>query len=153
MAIKNYKSSEWSTKVYKTTSVYTSYDETQSSYDFRIKGNVNTIEEFINCYIQERIQMWRDYDYDGGIWSESVDNGYQNLLATLDSGDYTFKHINWESDFKTPASGTCCGETIELESFTNTCDKCGADYNSSGQLLASRECWGEETGEHWLDCY
>ena len=34
----------------------------------------------------------------------------------------------------------------------STCTKCGADYNSSGQLLAPRYQWGEETGEHWTDC-
>jgi len=39
-----------------------------------------------------------------------------------------------------------CGEKLELSGFTNTCD-CGADYNMSGQLLASRAQWGEETGE------
>lgn len=31
-------------------------------------------------------------------------------------------------------------------SFTNTCE-CGADYNMSGQMLAPRHQWGEETGE------
>ena len=34
---------------------------------------------------------------------------------------------------------TCSG-------FTNTC-LCGADYNMSGQRLAPRSQWGEETGE------
>lgn len=27
------------------------------------------------------------------------------------------------------------------------CGKCGAEFNSSGQLLAPRSQWGEETGE------
>jgi hypothetical protein len=46
-----------------------------------------------------------------------------------------------------PAVGLCdCGEEIELDSFTNTC-YCGADYNMSGQRLAPRSRWGEETGE------
>lgn len=31
------------------------------------------------------------------------------------------------------------------------CDKCGREYNSSGQLLADRSQWGEETGEHPAD--
>lgn len=31
------------------------------------------------------------------------------------------------------------------------CEKCGREYNSSGQLLAPREQWGEETGEHPAD--
>lgn len=47
--------------------------------------------------------------------------------------------------------GLCsCGEEIEFSRFTNTCS-CGADYNSSGQLLAPRSQWGEETGEDLSD--
>lgn len=46
-----------------------------------------------------------------------------------------------------PSVGRCrCGREIPLEHFTNTC-RCGRDYNSSGQLLAPRSQWGEETGE------
>ena len=40
-----------------------------------------------------------------------------------------------------------CGEEVVCEHFTNTCS-CGRDYNFSGQLLAPRAQWGEETGEH-----
>lgn len=47
----------------------------------------------------------------------------------------------------------CCGEKICRSDFTNTCDICGADYNSNGIRLAPRSQWGEETGEHWTDCY
>ena len=47
--------------------------------------------------------------------------------------------------------GECdCGNTILLAGFTNTCS-CGADYNMSGQQLAPRHHWGEETGEHYTD--
>ena len=50
-----------------------------------------------------------------------------------------------------PSIGKCeCGEEIELRHFTNTCN-CGRDYNSAGSLLASREQWGEETGETAAD--
>lgn len=54
--------------------------------------------------------------------------------------------------FKSPAEGNCddCGRVVELRGFTNTCE-CGADYNMSGQKLAPREQWGEETGEHPAD--
>lgn len=51
-----------------------------------------------------------------------------------------------------PAIGKCdCGTEVELDGFTNTCDGCGSDYNWAGQLLAPREQWGEETGEHPAD--
>jgi hypothetical protein len=53
-----------------------------------------------------------------------------------------------------PRIGRCaCGEEVALEAFTNTCSQCGRDYNMSGQELAPRSQWGEETGEHWSECY
>ncbi len=40
-----------------------------------------------------------------------------------------------------------CGRKVTLCSgWANECD-CGAEYNGSGQLLAPRAQWGEETGE------
>lgn len=47
----------------------------------------------------------------------------------------------------------CCSTWLDCESFTNTCEHCEADYNFAGQRLAPRSQWGEETGEHWTDCY
>lgn len=59
-----------------------------------------------------------------------------------------------ESDFFTI---TCkkCSKPVEINKkrFTSTCSNCEADYNGQGELLASREQWGEETGEHWTYCY
>jgi hypothetical protein len=53
---------------------------------------------------------------------------------------------------KEPAVGLCdCGREVVLDAFTCPCD-CGRDYNWAGQLLAPREQWGEETGEHWTEC-
>ena len=50
------------------------------------------------------------------------------------------------------AIGECdCGAEVELGGFTNTCEECGADYNSCGQKLAPRSQWGVETGEHPAD--
>jgi len=44
--------------------------------------------------------------------------------------------------------GTCeCGKIVSLGGFTNTCENCGRDYDSSGQELAPRYFWGEETNE------
>jgi hypothetical protein len=60
----------------------------------------------------------------------------------------------YERPFTEPAVARChCGSEIYLTSFTNTCHTCERDYNMSGQELAPREQWGEETGEHWTDCY
>jgi hypothetical protein len=44
-----------------------------------------------------------------------------------------------------------CEDNIILDSFTNTCDTCGTDYNNFGQELAPREEWGWETGENIVD--
>ena len=54
--------------------------------------------------------------------------------------------------YSEPAIGLCnhCEREVELSGFTNTCD-CGADYNMSGQELAPRCQWGEETGESLAD--
>lgn len=65
----------------------------------------------------------------------------------IDNGIKTRKHY-WNEC----AIGKCsCGMLVHLSGFTNTCDRCGNDYNMSGQLLAPREQWGEETGEHYVD--
>src|SRR5574339_249968 len=55
--------------------------------------------------------------------------------------------------FNEPGSIRChCGNEVWLGNImTNTCDKCGRDYNISGQLLAPRYQWGEETGESLSD--
>jgi len=43
-----------------------------------------------------------------------------------------------------------CGKTVCCYGFTSSC-VCGADYNWNGEQLASREFWGEETGETAVD--
>ena len=45
----------------------------------------------------------------------------------------------------------CPGEVMLSDAWLSTCLRCGADYNGSGQLLAPRHLWGEETGEHPAD--
>ena len=45
-----------------------------------------------------------------------------------------------------------CGRRLTLSRFTNAC-RCGLMYNQSGQCLAAVSQWGEETGEHWTECF
>ena len=45
----------------------------------------------------------------------------------------------------------CQHEVVLEDAWLSTCSHCGADYNGSGQLLAPRHLWGEETGEHPAD--
>lgn len=80
---------------------------------------------------------------DRGDAYEFLDNLVTNLKPGL---RVTFKKI-------TPVVMCSCGENVLCPSFTNTCDKCGTDYNFNGNMLTPREQWGEETGESWFDCY
>ena len=43
-----------------------------------------------------------------------------------------------------------CGFPVELWStWANECPRCRTEYNGSGQRLAPRSLWGEETGEQF----
>lgn len=61
-----------------------------------------------------------------------------------------------ETDFLThvrsriiPVVACSCGEEVICSNtWTNFCD-CGAEYNRTGQELAPRSQWGEETGERF----
>jgi len=45
-----------------------------------------------------------------------------------------------------------CQSPVTLDdAWLSTCSCCGADYNGSGQILAPRHLWGEETGETSAD--
>ena len=69
--------------------------------------------------------------------------GEGETRRVVDCGVQRFEH-----HYTSPAVGKCaCGSHVDLDGFTNTCDRCGRDYNSAGQLLAPRSQWGEETGE------
>lgn len=45
-----------------------------------------------------------------------------------------------------------CGTEVFCTQFTNTCETCHSDYGMSGDPLAPRSQWGEETGEQPSDC-
>jgi hypothetical protein len=54
---------------------------------------------------------------------------------------------------KIPGEVRCsCGAIVEIwDCWLNVCDVCGTDYDGSGNQLAPRCQWGEETGEHYTD--
>ena len=93
-------------------------------------------------------------DEHGNVIIREMSPGALKNLVLCRSGehDVTCQGVKkWETHYMQPAIGLCdCGEEVHLTGFTNTCE-CGADYNKSGQRLASREQWGEETGEHPSD--
>ena len=108
------------------------------------------ISGFNREYVESRKQLFEDMGW--GKWSEEGDLGLQNYLKVLESGEYKLEYYESEFRYRVPAQILCCEEWMSLGKFTNTCTYCGCDYNGSGQLLASRSHWGEETGEHWTDC-
>lgn len=78
-----------------------------------------------------------------------TDVNRQNVEGCLSGAFDVIDHgvVRDERSYTVPAVLRCdCGADVALEGFTNTC-RCGADYNMSGQRLASRSQWGEETGE------
>ena len=109
-----------------------------------------SIEVFHKSYFASRKQLFKDMGL--GKWSEDSDIGYQNYLRVLESGEYELGYYENEFSYRVPAQVKCCDVWLSLGKFTNTCSLCDADYNGSGQLLATRQCWGEETGEHWTNC-
>lgn len=50
--------------------------------------------------------------------------------------------------FSYPVIRCSCGCAVHCEDgWANPCDRCGTEFNGSGQRLAPRAFWGEETGE------
>ena len=137
-------------KSYQRTS-YMSHDF-EGICNFEIHGGdyTESIRVFNKEYIASRKQLFKDMKL--GKWKEENDIGYQNYLKVLESGEWKLGYYENEFNYRVPAKIKCCDKWLSLGSFTNTCNKCGADYNGSGQLLASRSFWGEETGEHWSEC-
>ena len=124
---------------------------TYPGYEFSVRGDyVCDLEGFVIEYIEKRKI---EANNDGREWSEESDRGLKNLRMVLASGDAEVKLYHYEKEIKVNAKVMCCGEWLELYRFTNTCYKCGSDYNTAGNLLVPRHFWGEETGEHWSECY
>ena len=132
------------------------------SFECDKEGNVNPLllhkcarENYKNCLSGKD---WRlvgvQYAYDRNDPEGGYD-GYKPVLCTGRWEELTFSKgrlVEHTNRYVEPAVGECnhCGEEVHLTGFTNTCE-CGTDYNMSGQELAPREQWGEETGESLAD--
>ena len=84
---------------------------------------------------------------DEASWPPAARDNFRSCV----SGRFKVKRserLEWVSVEKIPAVLKCdCGKRVNLHSgWANECE-CGREYNGSGQLLAPREQWGEETGE------
>lgn len=92
-------------------------------------------------------------DIHGNVMTDSLnESALENYLRVLNHPEYFDEGVVVVGNsYRLPSIGRClCGREVELHGFTNTCE-CGLDYNSSGQLLAPRCFWGEETGESLSD--
>tara|TARA_B000000557_G_scaffold224132_1_gene193607 strand:- start:565 stop:1017 length:453 start_codon:yes stop_codon:yes gene_type:complete len=120
--------------------------------NFEIQGGdySESIRVFNKEYIASRKQLFKDMKL--GKWKEENDIGYQNYLKVLESGEWKLGYYENEFNYRVPAQIKCCNKWLSLDSFTNTCKHCNTDYSGSGELLAPRHFWGEETGAYWSGC-
>ena len=93
------------------------------------------------------------YETDEFTIGQSQERNLNDLKKKAAEGTLVDKGIHGQNfSFQVPKIGLCeCGTEVELTGFTCTCPGCGRDYNSSGNELASRAQWGEETGETAAD--
>ena len=92
------------------------------------------------CGYQGTTACGKTNDGEAGLWCpKCMQSNVKNSLKTI-RVDVT----RWQRGI---AEVKCCGAWLLCHSFTNTCSHCERDFNSSGQLLAPRSQWGEETGE------
>lgn len=111
---------------------------------------LNTYKEALSGQVIRRVDQKYNVVYDA--------DGFADYIPVPGSGrEVTYKVsegriVDYSKYDNVPAVGECdhCGRHVHLHGFTNTC-QCGADYNMSGQRLASRTQWGEETGESISD--
>lgn len=96
------------------------------------------------CGFQGTTGTWKAHDGEEGNWCYKCrEKSVKSALRTVQVED-----VRWERGW---TEVKCCGAWMACDGFTNTCDRCGRDYNSSGQELAPRSQWGEETGESLAD--
>lgn len=99
--------------------------------------------------------FWFECDKDRNILKEELENAGLENLAKCILREHKVKPGRFreiDNSYWEPAQGICnvCGEVVYLYSgWANDCEKCGTEYNGSGQMLASRDQWGEETGERF----
>lgn len=103
------------------------------------------------CYKDGKLPE-REYVVEGGV----VDQDKYFEMVKAQKGLKYLGIRDYSRTWNEPAvirchNAFCDGEVVLNMVMTNTCDKCGADYNSFGQLLAPRSQWGEDTGESLYD--
>jgi len=96
------------------------------------------------CGFRGTTGTWRAPDGSEGLFCyRCCQGGVKSALRVERQDD-----LRWECS---TVEVKCCGVWLLCDEFTNTCPRCERDYNGSGQLLAPRSQWGEETGETAAD--
>ena len=105
---------------------------------YPVLGAPAGLENYIRCILGAE---WAPYGYEG---EEGTDTSFD--VVNLGTVTTTYQQRVYRQ-------GLCdCGRSIYLDKFTNACP-CGVDYDSAGVALAPRSQWGEDTGEHWSECF
>lgn len=111
---------------------------------------------YYQLFFEYKNQKGAGFAFDCDEHGNVKDPGHVNYLTCInaanDLGVKKPEIHTYHNDYSEPAIGLCkyCNEEVELHGFTNTCE-CGVDYNMSGQELASRDQWGEDTFESVSD--
>lgn len=83
---------------------------------------------------------WKAIDGEKGTWCyKCAEKGVKSALK-----DVEVPEKMWQKGL---VEVNCCGVWIECHGTTSSCQNCGKEFNISGQELAPREQWGEETNE------
>ena len=144
-------------------------DGTQVEYisDLQTYARLSNVTKYIQQ--ERRVELtryWHEFEwedmpgagysfdcYSDGSFPEARDEKYFLEVKTKPGLKYYGVHHSTRHFFD-PAvieCRVCKGDVILDMVLTNTCEKCGADYSRTGELLASREQWGEDTGESLSD--
>ena len=107
-------------------------------------GEKLTLWRCDTCGFEGTTGTWKAHDGEEGHWCYKCRE--RSVKSPL--RDVEVDELRWERGY---TEVKCCGAWLLCDRFTNTCERCHADYNGSGQLLAPREQWGEETGESVAD--
>lgn len=105
-----------------------------------LTGNKLDTWQCNTCGFRGTTGTWKAPDGEEGIWCYKC--AEKEVKSRLDV--VQIDEMRWERGH---VDVKCCGEWLRCDGFTNTCHVCETDYNGSGQQLAPRSQWGEETGE------
>ena len=130
--------------------------------NFITRPSIEEVVEYYRAYDlvgRPGCGSWFPCDKDGNIkfadMTEAAKQNYQKALEAVKTGEMEDNGVEERRHtYRVPGLIACdrCGHQVDIDdSWLNCCEHCGADYDGSGNLLAPRSQWGEETGESLAD--